>query len=141
MRKLFIPLLVSVVFLVPAGARAQNTCKGADSTSARVIALINKLMAGDQAAARAKFALPLVTSSQIALSANPTLCAQAGTAANALTATWTGTTPPTSSAPLYVFQIGSTFAVVDPAAIGEDPYDVIWFFGVSWNYSGLLFMA
>lgn len=133
-----ITLATALVLASPADLSAQHTCKTADAVSSEAIRILKIMMGPDQAAARTKFGLPLVDPSQITLATNSTLCGQAGTALDSLATAWTGTTPAASTAPLYVFQIGTTFAVVDPGDLGRSDHDYVWFFGASWNYKGVL---
>lgn len=143
MRNFGILLSVSAVLSLSSSlAGAQNTCHAADMNSARFIQSLNSMMAPDASAFRAKLQMPLVLSSQIFLVSNSTTCARAGLAQDSIVKVWvpTATHPPTT-APLYVIQIGTSFAVEDlnsPRSGGE--YGMVFIFGPLWEYRGSIGM-
>jgi hypothetical protein len=136
-------LLMSVVLSLSSSlARAQNTCHAGDMNSARFNQSLGSMMASDASAFRAKLQMPLVPSSQIFLVSNPTTCARAGLAADSIVKVWVpNATHPPTIAPLYVIQIGDSFAVADlnsPQSGGE--YGMLFIFGPLWEYRGSIGM-
>lgn len=117
---------------------AQHTCHAASRDSDHFIRVINAMMAPDQQPVRTRFGLSLVTSSQITLASDPTVCTRAGQALDSLARAWVPTSPglPPSTTPLYVFQIGTSYGVVDLDSVNENDADFIYFFGTLWNHTG-----
>jgi hypothetical protein len=136
-------LSVSVVLSLSSfPVRAQNTCHAADMNSARFIQSLNSMMAPDASAFRAKLQMSLVSPSQIVLVSDSTTCARAGLAQDSIVKIWVPTArhPPTT-APLYVIQIGTSFAVADlnsPRSGSE--YGMVLIFGPLWEYRGSIGM-
>jgi hypothetical protein len=118
---------------------AQHTCHAASGDSNHFLRVINAMMTADQQPLRTTFGLPLVTSSQITLVTDPTVCGRAGQALDSLARAWVPTSPglPPSTTPLYVFQIGTSYGLVDLESANENDADFIYFFGSLWNHTGI----
>lgn len=129
---------VAVLLSLSSSVQAQATCKSADEMSNHFGKVLIQMMSADYAAGRAKLGLQQVDSTQITLVSDPAVCAQAGQALDSLSQSWTPASPPRpSSAPaLYVFLVGSSYAVVYLPPDNEDDADFIFIFGSTWNYTG-----
>jgi hypothetical protein len=121
--------------------RAQNTCHPSDDNSSRVISVINGLMAPALSAGRDSAGLPLATSAEIMLVTDSVVCARAGRAVDSVVRVWNPNTqvPPGSTAPLYVFKIGSSFGVLDLNSPNQDAHRIfLLFFSALWGYSSMV---
>jgi hypothetical protein len=120
---------------------AQTTCHAASGDSDHFLRVVRTMMASDQQPIRTRFSLPLVTPSQVVLVSDPAVCARAGQALDSLANRWVPRSPPLppSTVPLYVFQVGGSYGVVDLASLNANDGDFIFFFGSLWNYSGVAF--
>lgn len=118
---------------------AQTTCHAASGDSDHFLRVIQAMMAADQQPVRTSFSLPLVTSSQISLVSDPSVCARAGQALDSLANAWVPRSPPLppSTTSLYVFQIGTSYAVVDLISPNENDADFVYFFDSLWSYTGV----
>jgi hypothetical protein len=74
------------------------------------------------------FRLPAVSPADVHLVSDPAICARAG---QLMAAQKPGQPPDTS---LYVYQIGTSFAVIDRHTDGD--YDGIYYFDPDWRPSG-----
>jgi hypothetical protein len=143
--KHFIPYLARVftafsfLLLITASASAQSRCRGADTDSDHFIRVINLMMGPNWTEYRTSFRLPLVTSAQVTLVSDSTVCARAGQAMDAHALTVDPAPRPRSTIPLFVFQIGTSYAVVNLLSPNETDADFIYFFGPSWNFTGTSF--
>jgi hypothetical protein len=122
---------------------AQNTCHTADKYSDLFIKQFQSLMGSDEDAMRlrARFNLPVVPSSQILLVSDSTVCAKIGAAADSMMTLWDPTDPAVASTiPVYVIQIGSSYAMVDLNAPPEyrEERTSVWIFGPASEYRGML---
>jgi hypothetical protein len=133
-------LLASFVGAFPA-ATAQNTCHGTDVNSAHFIQGLNGMMDTSASAFRGTLQMPLVTSSEITLVTDATVCARAGLAADSVVKVWepTVTFDPTTD-PLYVINIGTSHAVVDLNSPPTGDHDWVFIFGPLWEYRGSIWM-
>jgi hypothetical protein len=129
----------AVLILVPGYGAAQTRCRAADTNSAHFLRIINMMMSPEHSASRTGHSLPLVTSAQITLVTDSTLCSTAGQAMDSVSHARDGVTRPPSTIPLYVFQIGTSYAVVDLLSPNDNDADFIYFFGASWNFTGVSF--
>lgn len=127
------------LFLMSDHASAQSRCRAADTDSNHFLRVINRMMGSDWAAYRTSFSLPLVTPTQITLASDSTVCARADQAMDAHARTVDPAPRPASTIPLYVFQIGTSYAVVDLLSPNDNDADFIYFFGPSWNFTGVSF--
>ena len=120
---------------------AQNTCHTADLNSSHFIQSLNAMMDTSQSAFRASLQMPFVPSSQIVLVTDPTVCARAGLAADSIVKVWepTVTFAPTTD-PLYVIQIGTSYALADLNAPRSNHFDWVFIFGSLWEYRGSIWM-
>jgi hypothetical protein len=135
------PLTVLALLLaVSDRGQAQNRCRAAGWESAQFKGSLTRMMDSDQADVRAHFALPLVTPAQITLVSDSTVCARAGQAMDAYSRTVDPTPRGPSTIQLYVFQVGSSFAVVDTLTPNDADADFIYFFDASWNFTGFAFV-
>ena len=99
------------------------------------------MMDADMVAFRTSYGIPLVTSSQITLVADSTVCARAGQAMDALASTMDPTSRPAATIPLWVYQIGTTYyAVVDTLSSNTNDADFIYLFDSSWIFKGVSFV-
>jgi len=130
---------LAFLFLGSQPASAQTRCRAADTNSAHFLRVINMMMSPEHAASRTAYSLPLVASAQIALVSDSTVCARAGQAMDAFARTVDSTSRPPSTLPLFVFQIGTSYAVVDLLSPNDEDADFIYFFGSSWNFTGTAF--
>lgn len=127
-------------FFVVRPALSQATCHAADEHSAAVIHQVNGMMDSAQAQARLDFGVPLVSPSEIALVADPAICARAGQAVDSLLHVWNPTaTIPAWQTPLYVFKIGTSYAALDRGTPNQPAYWVI-FFTAAWAFTTVLRM-
>jgi hypothetical protein len=124
---------------VSARELAQNRCRPRDEDSDHFLRVINLMMRPDWANYRASFGLPLVTSQQIALVSDSTICATAGQTMDAHARTVDPAPRAPSTVPLFVFRIGTSYAVVDLLSPNTNDADFIYFFDSSWNYKGVSF--
>jgi hypothetical protein len=130
---------VALLFLMPDCASAHSRCRPADANSDHFLRVINLMMLPQHSASRTGNGLPLVTSSQITLVADSTVCSRAGKAMDSLGYARDGVKRPPSTIPLFVFQIGTSHAVVDLLSPNDNDADLIYFFGPSWKLSGISF--
>jgi hypothetical protein len=137
MRKLFVVLCA--FGLLPARAHAQTTCHPNDNWADHFRGALTAMMTPQGASLRTKFALPLVDSSQVSLVSDPVICARAGQALDSLGTAWAPTThgPHPSTGVLYVFRVGTSYAVIFQNSGSDLDGDSIYFFGSSWAYSGV----
>jgi len=140
MRSLSIAVVAGVVLtLVPCHGSAQSRCRPADTNSDHFVRIFNLMMLPEHTATRTRKSLPLVTSAQITVVTDSTVCSRAGQAMDSLGYARDGVTRPPSTIPLYVFQIGASYAVVDLLSPNDNDADLIYFFGPSWNSTGISF--
>jgi hypothetical protein len=89
---------------------------------------------------RATFHLPAVKPEDVRLITDPAVCARAGRAFDSLARAWVPKKPPASEShyrPLYIFQVGKSYGVVDLNSPNESDCDFISFFESGWKYSGV----
>ena len=135
---------IGVLLALPiCGLIAQNTCHASDRNSDLFVKQFQALMGADSDAVqlRARFNLPLVSISQIVLVSDSTICARMGAAADSMMTVWDSTDPAVpSTTPLYVVQIGTSYAMADLNAPPEyqEERTSIWIFGPLWEYRGML---
>jgi hypothetical protein len=130
--------ILALLALLPSLCMAQRTCHTQNGESQHFRRVFFAMMAADQGTFRTKYSLPLVDSTQITLVSDSTVCARAGQALDSLARVWEPTAPgPASTAPLYVFKIGTmSYALVDAEYIDDDDFEAILFFGSDWSYKG-----
>lgn len=118
---------------------AQNTCRAADSHSQHFIRVMQAMMAPEHGPIRTSFALPLVSPSQIVLETDPVVCARAGEALDSLGRTWDPNAPvlPPDTIALYVIRVGTSYAVIDLESQNDNDADFIFYFGPTWNHTGV----
>ena len=124
------PLLIcSVSFALSCGPRAgaRTACNAPDDVSAQYLA-ITRITLGNTYK-RMAFRLPPVSPGDVHLVSDPAICARAG---QIMAAQRTPGKPPYTS--LYVYQIGTSFAVIDRYTDGD--YDGIYYFDSNWDPSG-----
>jgi hypothetical protein len=128
-------------FLIPVHTvTGQQTCHAADSNSAHFITTLNAMMT-TSSPSRAKLQIPLVSSSAITLVADPTVCAQAGFAADSIFKVWEPTvTLDATTNPIYVIKIGTSYAVADLNNTDGSEFDWVFIFGPLWEYRGSIRM-
>ena len=115
----------------------ESTCHVADSESEHFLRVIRATVAHE--GLRATFHLSEVKPEEVRLIPDPVVCAAAGRAFDSLARVWVPKKPPASEAhygPLYVFQVGRSYAVVDPNSPNESDCDLIFVFDSGWKYSG-----
>lgn len=125
-------------FLVAAHPiRGQQTCHAADINSAHFIKTLVAMMDTSRATLRTSLQLPLVSPSSITLVSNATVCSKAGLAADSIFKVWepTATLPPTTD-PIYVIQVGTSYAVADLNDPDDSDGDWVSIFGPLWEYRG-----
>jgi hypothetical protein len=134
-------LAISLLCFLSDPLKAQNTCHGADVNSDHFIRVLNKMMAAEQSAFRAKLSMPLVTSTGISLASDPAICARAGAAVDSMVKVWlpNETVTPVTT-PLYVIQVGTSYAVADLNSLPSGEYDSVMIFGPLWEYRGSIAM-
>jgi len=116
----------------------QSTCRRSSSVSAHFLGVIRETVADE--GLRAKFDLPAVKPDEVHLISDPEVCAEAGRALDSLARPWVPKKPPPTEAsygPVLVFQIGRSYAVVDPNSSNESDCDILLFFSAEWKYSGV----
>lgn len=129
--------MLAVAFMalptLPLSAQSR-TCHTANDTSANVIKAVNAMMTPEAASLRSRFGVALVSSSQITLVTDANVCARAGQALDSLALAWAPTqqASPPNSDPLYVVQLGSDYAVVDPPNTKIEHYGLILYFSAAW---------
>jgi hypothetical protein len=135
--KLFLVLCASG--LVPAWAYAQTTCHPNGNWADHFRGSLTTMMTPEGASLRTKFALPLVDSSQISLVSDPVVCARAGQALDSLATVWAPTTHGLhpSTGLLFVYKVGTSYAVIYQNSGPDLDGDIIYFFGSSWVYKGV----
>lgn len=120
----------------PALAQSSATCHGPDDFSRDLTAMVRSLMAAKNTAVRTKLGVPLVSTSSVTLASDPAVCLSAGQALDSIGRVLTPgqSDPPPSSNPLYVVQIGSSFAVVDRnIPVPQHDY-YVFYFGPLWDF-------
>lgn len=131
----------STLSATPVMVQAQNACHPSDDNSSRVISMINGLMTPALSAGRDSAGLPLATPAEIMLVTDSVVCARAGRAVDSVVRVWNPNTqvPPGSTAPLYVFKIGSSFGVLDLNSPNQDAHRIfLLFFSALWGYSSMV---
>lgn len=128
-----------VLGCVSAQAAPHNRCRPRDEDSDHFLRVINLMMRPEWASYRASFGLPFVTPKQIVLVSDSTVCANAGRAMDAFARTIDPAPRAPSTIPLFVFQIGTSYAVVDLLSPNTNDADFIYFFDSMWNYKGVSF--
>jgi hypothetical protein len=131
--------LVLTLGCVSEHAVAHNRCRPRDADSDHFVRVINLMMRPDGANYRASFGLPLASSQQIALVSDSTICAVAGQAMDAYARTVDPAPRAPSTIPLFVFRIGTSYAVVDLLSPNTNDADFIYFFDSTWKYKGVSF--
>jgi hypothetical protein len=121
-------------------ASAQSTCRAADGESARFLGVLTRMMQADEAGLRTSMSVSLVDTSQIVLVTNSTVCVQAGQALDSLAYAINPVTHSPASIPLFVFQIGTSYAIVDLLSPNANDAEFIHFFSSSWQYTGTSFV-
>ena len=118
------------------GSAGQNTCHQADQYSAHFISAFNGMMGADDSAVRARFKLPLVDSAHITLVSDPVVCARAGRALDSIAQVLApgGPPPAPNRMPLYVIQIGNSYAVADLNHPNKNHYSMVFVFGSLWQF-------
>ncbi|MGI8400220.1 MAG: hypothetical protein ACR2NS_01265 [Gemmatimonadaceae bacterium] len=132
--------MLALIFAVADHVQAQTPCRTAGWESDQFKGILTRAMDSDMVDFRARYSLPLVTPAQITFVSDSTVCARAGAAMDAFASTFDTTARPASTVPLYVFQVGTSFAVVDLLTPNKSDADFIYFFGPSWNFTGVSFM-
>ncbi len=132
-------LSLSLLCVLSSGLKAQNTCHAADDKSAHIIGVLRTIMAPPESAFRARFSLPLVAPANITLVSDPAICARAGAAADSMVKVWlpNETVTPVTT-PLYVIQVGTSYAVADLNTPPDGEFDSLIIFGLLWEYRGML---
>ena len=141
MRYHAVAVITAGLFAGPATLSAQRVCHAADDSSSRVISMINGLMAPELSARRDSVGLPLASPDEIGLTTDSAVCARAGRAVDSLVRVLMPTSQPQPGSinPLYVFKIGSSFAVLDSHSPTNDaPHRVVLFFNALWGYSFMI---
>src|SRR6185503_7039789 len=121
-------------------ARAQTSCRAANAESDRFLGVLNRMMQDDEADLRTSLSVPLVNSSQITLVSDSTACALAGQAIDSLAHAINPVQHTPASIPLFVFQIGTSYAIVDLLSTNGNDAEFIHFFSTSWQYTGTAFV-
>ncbi len=131
----------AVFFLLLASQQgfAQSRCRPHDEDSDHFLRVMNLMMGPSHAGYRTSLSIPLVTAAQITLVTDSTVCARAGQAMDALARTVDPAPRPPSTIPLFVFQIGTSYAVIDLLSPNDNDADFIYFFDPSWNFTGVSF--
>jgi len=129
--------ILAVVLLTLASLPLQaqsRTCHAANDTSANVIKAVNAMMTPQAGSLRSQAGIPLVSSSEIVLVTDASICARAGQALDSLAYAWAPTQPasPANSDALYVIQLGSDYAVVDPPSAKLEHFGLILYFSGVW---------
>ncbi len=138
MRKLQIGIAVlCLAALTSSDLNGQTTCRAADEDSDHFLRVLKA--SNNNPVLRARFSLPLVTPTQITLVSDPVVCARAGEAMIALARTWVPTAPdgPPPTTPLYVFRVGTSYAVVNLDSGNTADADFIFYFSPTWNHTGI----
>lgn len=83
--------------------------------------------------------VPLVSPAQVTLATNPAVCAQAGLTLDSLGRALAPSQPdlPPYAAPLYVIQIGSSFAILDTNGPPSTHHYLVFYFGPLWEYKSM----
>ncbi len=118
---------------------AQNTCHPADSQSQHFIRVIKAMMTPEHAPLRTHFRLPLVPPERITIETDPAVCARAGQAIDSLGRSWVPNAPvlPRSTIPLYVVRVGTSYVVIDLISQNDNDGEFFFYFGPSWNHTGI----
>jgi hypothetical protein len=132
-------LLVGCALVLMSGrAMGQTTCHTNDSHADHFKSTLQEMMGQAYARLRTNVGVPQVDTSQVSLVSDPVLCARAGQALDSLGTMWAPTShgPHPSTGSLYVFRVGTSYAVVllHPSNTGDG--DPIMFFDTSWAYTG-----
>lgn len=102
------------------GPEAQAQCRPADSTSTFFVRELTRITTGTQPAdqrMREIAKIPQVSANQVSLITNKTVCSKALSVYNSntqLKSATTGQTISTPSTQIYVVQVGSVYAALDP---------------------------
>jgi hypothetical protein len=131
--------LVACAFaLMSSRAIGQTTCHAHDADGEHFKRILQMMMSPSNARLRTAVGVQYVDSTQISLVSNPVLCARAGQALDSLATVWSPTShgPHPSTVSLYVFRVGTSYAVtyLHPSNTGDG--DLIMFFDISWAYTG-----
>jgi hypothetical protein len=134
-RRLFFGLIL-LAFSSPALGQSRATCHSADDFSGDLIAMVQSLMAPKANSVRVKLGVPLVSTSQVTLASDLAICLRAGQALDSIGRVMAPgqPDPPPSSNPLYVIQIGSSFAVLDRNIPIPEHYYYVFYFGPLWDF-------
>ncbi len=123
---------------IRASRSTTSSCHPADDEGAHYLRVIRQTVAHE--GLRATFHLPHVDPAEVRLISDTAICEQAGRAFDSLARTWVPKKPSpgwSSYGPLYVFQIGNSYGVVDLNSPNDSDCDFIWYFGPGWKYSGV----
>jgi hypothetical protein len=120
----------------PGFGQSNATCHGADDFSGHLVAMVQGLMDPGHTALRTKLGAPLVSPSEVTLATDPSICQRAGQALDSIGRVFAPgqPDPPASSNPLYVVQIGSSFAVLDRNVPVPQHYYYVFYFGPLWEF-------
>lgn len=132
-------LLVGCALVLMSGrAMGQTTCHTNDTHADKFKYILQQMMSPAGAQLRTNVGVPQADSSQVSLVSDPVLCARAGQALDSLGTVWAPTShgPHPSTGSLYVFRVGTSYAVVllHPSNTGDG--DPMMFFDTSWAYTG-----
>jgi hypothetical protein len=138
----FANALTVVCLLVVASARseAQSSCRPANFESDAFLGVMKAMMDSDMVEFRSSYSIPLVTPAEISFVSDSTVCANAGVAMDALGLAIDSTSRAPSAISLFVFQIGTSYAVVDLLSHNTNDADFIHIFSSSWVYKGTAFI-
>src|SRR5215216_5878708 len=107
-------LFLCAFTMVGTRVAAQTTCHAADAKGDNLRRSIQSMMTPQSGALRTTLAIPLVDSSQIVLVSDTLICARAGQVLDSLATVWAPTShgPHPSTGALYVFNVGTSYAVI-----------------------------
>jgi hypothetical protein len=136
MRNIVVAVIVSILSVRGNAILAQSTCHAQDQRSDHFIAVVKQMMGPDGAPARAHLGLGIVDTTQILIVSDSAICARAGQALDSLNLALNpgATIPPPDTLPLYVLQVGSSFAVADLNYSSTNDFDHLFFFTSLWQF-------
>ena len=139
MRTIISISILAIFVSLPSSVGAQATCKTADEMSSHFGVVLNRMMTAERAVGRTQLGLPLVDSTQIVLVSDAAVCARAGEALDSLSnASYPELPPmPPSSRPLYVFKVGSAYAVIYLPPDNTGDGDLMFIFDSAWKDTGI----
>jgi hypothetical protein len=126
-------LVVIASASLPASSAAQSSCRPADATSARTVTDLQDLVTSSDSftvRTRTSLGLPVTAANKVSYATDTRTCNSAVTALNGYFAT------PNRARTVYVYKVGSYYAVEDPGEQQSQAYRGVIIYDSKWGFKG-----